>query len=64
MSNSEFILLEQKEWVIKHPLLYSQTLQGTFMVITCLILKQPQEGGTIISSMIRIRDMRYIESRP
>ena len=51
-------MLEQKERIIMYPLFYSQTLQGTFMVITCLILKQPQEGGTIISSMIRIRDMR------
>ena len=45
-----FILLEQEEGAIKHPLLYSQALQGTFMVITCSILQHPQAGDTIISS--------------
>lgn len=48
----------------KHLVLYFQTVPGTFLQITGLILKQPHAAGTTISSMIQMRELQCREQGP
>lgn len=45
----------------KHPVLYFQTVLGTFLQITGLILQQPHAAGTTVSSMIQMRELKCRE---
>ena len=48
----------------KHPLSYFQTELGTFLQITGLILQQPHTAGTMISSMIQMRELKCRDQGP